>query len=62
MNLTKAAITNPEPGINKSKRNQQQAQRNKEGDTKVKSQNKICNECHTIILGLNNPRHRFDIE
>jgi hypothetical protein len=28
----------------------------------VKSQNKICNECHTIILGLNNPRHRFDIE
>jgi hypothetical protein len=48
MYLTKAAITNPGPGINKSKRNEQQAQRNKEGDTKVKSQDKICNECHIL--------------
>lgn len=44
MNLAKATITNPGPGINKSKRNEQQAQRNEEGDGKVKGQDKICNE------------------
>lgn len=62
MNLTKTTITNPGPGIHKSKWNEKQAQRNEESDGKVKGQNKICNKSHTIILGLNNPRHRFDIE
>jgi len=50
MYLTKAAITNPGPGINKSKRNEQQAQCNKEGDTKVKSQDKIRKRCHKNIF------------
>lgn len=47
MNLPKPTITNPGPRTHKSKRNEQQAQGNKEGDTKVKGQDKICNECHT---------------
>ena len=50
MYLTKAAITNPGPGINKSKRNEQQTQCNKEGDTKVKSQDNIRKRCHKNIF------------